>query len=90
MLDLIYTRKNIQGAIDQYAFSSPSDQVLRNRLSSVIDSVRAMIKIKVNKENRMKVLNLGSGSGRDTIGILSEDYLINFVSIDYMDIQTVL
>lgn len=88
MLELIYTGKDIQGAIDQYAFRSLSSQALRNRLSSVTDSVRTMIKMKVNKGNRMKVLNLGSGSGRDIIGILSEDsYIANVISVDCVDID---
>lgn len=88
MLELIYTGKGIQGAIDQYAFGSLSSQALRNKLSSVVARVGTMIKIKINKKNRMKILNLGSGSGRDTIGFLSGvSYLINFVSIDCIDVD---
>lgn len=88
MLELIYTGKNIQGAIDQYAFSLLSSQALRNRLSSVIDSVRTMIKMKANKGIRIKVLNLGSGSGRDMIGVLSEDfYIANLISVDCVDVD---
>jgi len=88
MLELIYTGKGIQGTIDQYAFSSLSSQALRNRLSSVVARVGTMIKRKINKKNRMKILNLGSGSGRDIIGVLSEDsYIANLISVDCVDIN---
>ena len=88
MLELIYTGKDIQGVIDQYSFSSQSSQALQNRLSSVVDRVGTMIKIKIDKKNRMKILNLGSGSGRDIIGVLSEDsYIANLISVDCVDID---
>lgn len=88
MLELIYTGKDIQGAIDRYAFNSPSGQALQNRLSSVIDSARTIIKMKVNRGIKVKVVNFGSGSGRDTIEVLAgNSYLTNSVSIDCVDID---
>lgn len=60
MLELIYTKEGIKGTIDQYVFSSISGQALRYRLSSVIINMKKIIKVEVKRNNRMKILNLGS------------------------------
>ena len=89
MLELIYTKESIRGLIDRYSFNSPSAQALRNRLSSVTNIARSIIKTKASKKNEMKVFNLGSGPGRDTIEILAgNSYLTDFVSINCIDIDS--
>ena len=89
MLELIYTGENIRGLIDRYSFNTPSAQALRNRLLSVTSIARRIIKAKANKKIEMKVFNLGSGPGRDTIEILAgNSYLTDFVSMDCIDIDS--
>ena len=89
MLEVIYTGKDIRGAIDQYSCNSLSSQAIQNRLSSVVDRAGTMIKTKIEKQIRMKILNLGSGSGRDAIEIISRNsYLMKSVSTDCVDIDT--
>jgi hypothetical protein len=71
MLELLYTGEDIEGSIDRYSFNTPSAQAMRNRLLSVTNIARSIIRERANKKIEMKVSNLGSGPGRDTIEILA-------------------
>jgi hypothetical protein len=88
MLEVIYTGENLRGAIDEYFFESLSGQALRNRLLSIISQVGEIITVEVEKKGNIKVANLGSGPGRDTIEILTGNvHLANSVLVDCVDVN---
>ncbi len=89
MLEVIYTGENVHGAIDNYLFNAVSSKALQNRLSSVIVKTGEIVQKKLaDKENlNLKILNLGSGTGRDTIGVLSKGTFDNSVFVECVDID---
>lgn len=88
MLEVVYTGKNLKGETDEYLLSSLSTQALRNRLAAVISYLVPQIERIVARNGKIKIVNLGSGSARDTIEALDgNSQLTNSVFVDCIDIN---
>ena len=88
MLEMVYTGNGIEGFIDEYFVSSLAGQALKNRLEAVTSYVANQISKIVAQDGCIKIINLGSGSGRDTIEALKRNsYLLSSVSVDCVDID---
>lgn len=89
MLEAIYTGKGLRDETDRYFFNSLSGQALRNRLLATTFHVGEIVKRKIGELGNIKVANLGSGPGRDTIEIFArKPHLSKLVSIDCVDIDS--
>ncbi len=67
MLEAVYTEESGEGEVDKYLLSSVSAQALRNRLSAVITWLKRFF----SASKGQKMLNLGSGTARDTLGAVA-------------------
>jgi ubiquinone/menaquinone biosynthesis C-methylase UbiE len=81
MLEIIYTKEGVCGVVDEYMSGSISGQALRNRLSVVILEVDKIIDAK-EKKQKLEILNLGSGPGRDTMEIISSNENTSVCCVD--------
>jgi len=83
MLEMVYTGKGIEAEVDRYAINCLGARALRSRLRSVIVHLENIILEKIFQGNKnIKILNLGSGSGRDLIDVLSKNpYFRDYVSL---------
>lgn len=86
MLEIVYTGAEGEGVIDQYLLSSLSGEALRNRLEAVTGYIDRQIKKRVAQEGNIKIINLGSGTARDTINALEKNHeLADSVSVYCID-----
>ena len=77
MLEKIYTGTNLQTSLDHALCYTLSSEALRNRIEAVIEFTRAYLRSKVLSNNRKPlVLNLGAGTGRDTIEVCKRELLV--------------
>jgi len=77
MLEKIYTRRELVTPLDYMLYYSLSADALRNRLNAVIRFTTAYLRSKVHASTeQLLVLNLGAGTGRDTIEVCRNDPLI--------------
>ena len=88
MLEIVYTGNGIEGFIDEYFVNSLAGRALKNRLEAVISHVVDQMHRIVAQNGHIKIVNLGSGSGRDTIEALKRNsHLLSSVSVDCIDID---
>ncbi len=86
ILERIYTGRCFPGVIDEYLSNTESARALANRLEAVISYVGSQIEKRIMQTGKVSIVNLGCGSGRDTIEILSRNpHLIDFLSVDCVD-----
>jgi len=86
MLERVYTRKGISGAIDSYFHSCLAGQALRNRLRATIAYSKRHLD---SLEGQLLVLNFGSGSARDTLTLSKENqHLAKRIRVDCIDIDS--
>ena len=77
MLKKIYTGRELQTPLDYALYYSLSSDALRNRLDAVIRFTTAYLRSRVHvSSERLLVLNLGAGTGRDTTEVCKKDPLI--------------
>lgn len=87
MLEVIYTRDNLDSSVvDNYFYNSLSGCALRNRMRAVISWTTKQLRKLINQQRSVRVVNLGSGPGRDTIEILAKNpQWVNVVHVDCID-----
>jgi len=82
MLELIYTGCGIADSIDKYFYDCLAAQALRDRLQSITNNLDKIIPIRRNA----LLLNLGSGTSRDCIQLLSERIeLLSYLTVHCID-----
>ncbi len=73
MPEYIY-RGTVAGWIDDHLSQSPSGQALRNRIKAVIDGTEKVVFDKLkNSHGRVRIVNLGCGTGRDTLEMIRKN-----------------
>ena len=88
MLEKVYLDIKMPGIIDEYLFGTLSAKALKNRFLAVANWLQETMKQLVNHKGSIKVVNLGSGPGRDTVEALMKiSYLKDRIHINCVDID---
>ncbi len=73
MLEKVYTGEKIPSIIDRFLQESKSAYALCNRLEAVIIRTAKEVETLLAQQNRVDIVNFGSGAGRDTVELLSRN-----------------
>lgn len=88
MLEKVYTEQGVPGVIDEFLFTTISARALLYRQRTIISWLSNWINEMLIQNSEIKIANLGSGPGSDTIKVLSRNpHFLNSTFIKCVDIE---